>query len=354
MRRSQGDGRDGAADDGQMHESRLRGTRRTSLVKCLKGSIAGGSCRRLAVGIACVTAMAAAMAPLDADGAEASIRINRNITYARLSSAQKLDLYRPANGHAALPLVIYIHGGGFRFGDKSGAQNLIDPLLKAGFAVASLDYRLTDQARFPAQVEDVKAAVRFLRAHAHAFGLNPGRFAAFGGSAGGYLATMLGVSAGNRAFAGVGLGYAHTSSAVQAVAEWFGPVDFLTIDTQRRSSPVCANAPPAARSVAGHNLFGVAPATVPARAIAANPITYLSTGRAIPPFLIGHGTADCRVPYQQSLELYRSLVRSGHAATTSISIVAGAGHGPRFGTVAQMPSVVRFLQRTLGTASRVS
>ena len=306
------------------------------------------------VGVAVATALAAiaavALVPLEVAGSDTAVRIDRNIVYAHLSSAQKLDLYRPTGNHAPLPLVIYIHGGGFRFGDKSGAQNLIDPLVKAGFAVASLDYRLTGEARFPAQIVDVKAAVRFLRAHAHGYSLNPDRFAAFGGSAGGYLATMLAVSAGNPSFAGTSLGNADTSSAVQAVAEWFGPVDFLTIDVQRQASLTCAHTPTSAKSVAGYNLFGVNPAAVPAKARSANPITYLTSSAPIPPILIEHGTADCRVPFEQSLELYRSLQRSGHAPTTSFSIVAGAGHGPRFGTVAQMPSVVSFLQRTIGAS----
>ncbi len=320
----------------QRHERRRRQAARGILLKLLTA---------LALASACFL-------PLDADGAEASFQIDRNLAYANLSSAQKLDLYRPLGRRGALPLVIYIHGGGFRFGSKAGAWNLIGPLLKAGFAVASIDYRLSGEARFPAQIVDVKAAVRFLRADATRYRLDPHRFGAFGGSAGGYLATMLAVTAGAPAFADARVGGSDgSSSSVQAAVDWFGPVDFLSIDAQRRSSPPCLPVRPKELSVAGNNLLGVAPASVPASARRASPISYLASAHAVPSILIEHGSADCRVPPQQSRELYRALRASGHGGSTRIVIVAGAGHGPRFGTVAQMPAVIRFFRKQIGNAS---
>lgn len=287
--------------------------------------------------------------PLAARSSGPSVRVDHNVAYATLSPSQTLDLYRPAVNPELAPLVVYIHGGGFRYGDKAGAANVINPLVRAGYAVASLDYRLTGEAKYPAQIVDVKAAVRYLRANARQFGLDPRHFAAFGGSAGGYLATMLGVSAGKRDFAAPALGNTNVSSAVQAVVDWFGPIDLLTIDRQRRAQSLCAHISASARSIAGQNLFGVQPALVPAKAIAANPISYIRADTQIPPMLIEHGTADCRVPAQQSRDLANALVATGHGSTTRLLLVQGAGHGPRFGTSAQMPTVVQFLTRTIPT-----
>lgn len=270
-----------------------------------------------------------------------------NVAYAHQTSAQHLDLYRPLHGTGVFPLVVYIHGGGFARGDKSGAGNVIGPLVRAGYAVASLNYRLAPAGRFPAPVEDVKAAVRFLRANSQRYGLDPTRFAAFGGSAGGYLATMLAVTANVPRFDNPALGYAHTSSAVQAVVSWFGPVDFLTLDRQRRSLPSCVHIAPSARSTAGLALLGATPSAVPAAAREASPLAYIESARSIPPLLIEHGTLDCRVPSAQTGQLTRALLASHHHGSVKTLIVAGAGHGPRFGTTAHMPDVVRFLARTL-------
>lgn len=117
-----------------------------------------------------------------------------DVAYAELSEAQKLDLYVPETGEAPYPLVIYIHGGAFMMGDKAMSANELDPLINAGFAVASLNYRLSGEALFPAQVHDVKAAVRWLRANAETYGIDPDNFAAWGASAGGNLVAMLGTT----------------------------------------------------------------------------------------------------------------------------------------------------------------
>ena len=119
----------------------------------------------------------------------------RDIAYAPVSGAQKLDLHLPAQAGDRLPLVVVIHGGAFLMGDKTMDAEEIAALVDAGFAAAALNYRLSGEARFPAAVEDVKAAVRFLRANAAEYGLDPDRFGAFDASAGGHLACMLGVTA---------------------------------------------------------------------------------------------------------------------------------------------------------------
>ena len=131
-----------------------------------------------------------------------------------------------------------IHGGAFLMGDKTMGADEIAALVDAGFAAAALNYRLAGEARFPAAVQDVKAAVRFLRANAAEYGLDPDRF---GASAGGHLACMLGVTASTTRFDDPALGHAGESSAVRAVASWFAPIDFLTMDEQHRANAVCAS-----------------------------------------------------------------------------------------------------------------
>jgi predicted alpha/beta-fold hydrolase len=141
----------------------------------------------------------------------------KNIAYANASATQTLDIYLP-QGDGPFPLVINVHGGGFMMGDKSNPA-LTDQLLKAGYAVASVNYRLSGEAKAPAQIEDVKAAVRWLRANAAQYKLNPDKFAAFGQSAGGNLVALLGTSCGVAELEGADLGNADQSSCVQAVVD---------------------------------------------------------------------------------------------------------------------------------------
>lgn len=166
-------------------------------------------------------------------GGETAIKATptaKDVAYASTSAAQKLDIYLPA-GNGPFPVVVVIHGGGFMVGDKANPA-LGDALLDAGYAVASVNYRLAAEAKYPAQIQDVKAAVRFLRANAAKYNLDPRRFAAFGQSAGGNLAATLGTSCGVAALEGAELGHADQSSCVQAVVDWFGPTDFLQMDKQ--------------------------------------------------------------------------------------------------------------------------
>ena len=141
---------------------------------------------------------------------------------------QKLDLYMPGGGGTP-PLIIWIHGGAFRMGSKEDGVPL--EYLAHGYAVASINYRLSQHAVFPAQIEDCKAAVRWLRAQRGEYGLDPQRFAAWGSSAGGHLAAMLGTTGDTKEF-DVGE-HLDRSSRVQAVVDYFGPTDFLQMDAHR-------------------------------------------------------------------------------------------------------------------------
>ena len=228
--------------------------------------------------------------------------------------SQKLDLYVPEQG-GKFPLVIVIHGGAFMIGDK--AQENVAQFLKAGYAAASLNYRLSGDAPFPAAVEDCKAAVRWLRANAAKYNLDPEHFGAWGSSAGGNLVAMLGTTGETNLFdVGENL---DVSSRVQAVADFFGPTDFLQMDAHRLSNGQTHNSAnsPESRYVGGpiqDNKDKVAKA---------NPITFITA--KTPPFLIAHGDADPLVPHHQSELLEAALKAAGVPVT--FYTVKGAGHG---------------------------
>lgn len=229
-------------------------------------------------------------------------------------SRQKLDLFIPDVGKK-WPLIIWVHGGGFCTGSKKDHVPLA--YLERGFAVASLNYRLSQDAIFPAQIQDVKAAVRWLRANAKKYRLNPNRFGAWGESAGGHLVAMLGLTGNTNTFdAGE---YLEISSQVQAVVDYFGPTDFLQMDTQRLPRGMIHDSPDSPES----KLVGGAIQAHQDRVARANPITCVT--RDAPPFLIVHGDRDPLVPYQQSVILNDALV--AHGVPVSFYTVIGGGHG---------------------------
>lgn len=235
---------------------------------------------------------------------------------------QKLDLYLPSplsSGNKPLPLIIWIHGGAFRMGSKDNTTFDLVPFeyLTQGYAIASINYRLSQHAKFPAQIEDCKAAVRWLRAHADHYQLDATRFAAWGPSAGGYLSAMLGTTGWARQFE-VGV-HLDQSSQVQCVVDHFGPSDFLQMDAQRLPDGMIhddVNSPES-------ELIGGAIQDHPAAVKRANPITYVTP--QAPPFLVVHGDADPLVPYGQSVLLVNALQHAKVAVT--FYTVQGGGHG---------------------------
>lgn len=274
-----------------------------------------------------------------ADTLSPDIVVHRDLAYVSGGHPrQALDLYLP-RAVGPLPLIIWIHGGAFRMGSKEGSQHDHLPLeyLAQGYALASINYRLSQHALFPAQIEDCKAAVRWLRAHAAGFKLDPERFAAWGPSAGGHLAAMLGTTGHFTQFdAGA---YRDVSSRVQCVVDFFGPTDFLQMDAQRMPDGQIHNAPDSPES----ELIG-GPIQEHAEKVArANPISYVTA--YAPPFLIVHGDRDPLVPYEQSTLLVAALQAAGVPVT--FYTVTGGGHGGF--TDAQIPILVRdFLAAHLG------
>jgi acetyl esterase/lipase len=269
----------------------------------------------------------------------------RELQYAPESKAERLDLYRPPHATGTLPLVVDIHGGGFAVGDKEDSAELVivNALLARGFAVASLNYRMSDEARFPAGVQDVKAAIRWLRAHAGTYGLDPDRFGAVGESAGGYMSVMLATTASSSAFDNPALADPTVSSAVQAVADWWGPIDFTAMDSQFSATPSCKgkinlSADPGSPY---SRWLGAPIPMVPDRVRAADPTTYLASTPSLPPILIEHGRDDCTVPFQQSEDLATAL-RTVPGANVTLHIVPNAGHGLDFPIVKRLPGIVAF------------
>jgi acetyl esterase/lipase len=269
-----------------------------------------------------------------------------DLAYATASPTQKLDLYLP-DGAGPFPLVLIVHGGAFMFGDKSHQLSKpgTDHLLARGYAVANVNYRLSGEAKAPAQIQDVKTAVRWLRAHASEYSLSPDAFGAWGSSAGGNLAALLGTSCGVAALEGAELGHADQSSRVQAVVDWFGPIDFLQMDRQFLGTPCPANHDEADSPES--QVIGAPIQTRPDLVRMVNPITYVSSEAS--PFLIQHGTKDCLVPPQQSQLLYDALLPAIGADKVQLTLLQGAGHGggPQFWADANVQRVFDFLDRFL-------
>jgi acetyl esterase/lipase len=225
------------------------------------------------------------------------------------SPSQKLDLYLPKDGRN-LPLIIFVHAGAFYMGDKRQWIHYQLDCLNQGYALASINYRLSGEAVFPAQIEDCKAAVRWLRAHAAQYRLDPNHFVAWGASAGGHLAAMLG-TAGNIDDFDVGENLSF-SSRVQAVADFFGPTDLTRLQPEHLK----ADSPES-------KFIGCSIKDHPDQAHRASPITYVT--RDCPPFLIVHGDADPIIPCSQSALLADALRNAGVPVT--LYTVKGAKHG---------------------------
>ncbi len=272
-----------------------------------------------------------------------------DIAYAQVSPAQKLDLYWPAAGNGPFPVIIVIHGGAFMGGDKRDIQLM--PMLeglKRDYAVVSINYRMSGEALFPALIHDVKAAIRWVRAHAEQFLFDPNRIAVWGGSAGGYLALMAGVSVGIPELEDPALGNPEQSTAVQAVVAWFPPTDFLLMDAQLEASGF-PQTPETAHS--GHEspeslILGQQITHIPELVRIANPETYIRPG--LPPFFIQHGTADDTVPYQQSLNFAAKLAAQNSPQSVTHELLLNARHAdPAFETPHNVKKVLDFLDGVL-------
>ncbi len=251
------------------------------------------------------------------------VKAELNIPYVENGhKRQVLDLYVPEEkSDKPLPLVIWIHGGAWFAGNRAQPPMLY--LVPKGFAVASLDYRFSQDAIWPAQINDCKAAVRFLRTNAAKYNLDPDHFGVGGDSAGGHLAAMLGTTGDVKELEG-DLGNPDVSSQVQAVLDWFGPTDFTQIAQQSGPKSLLKHDDPHSPEA---RLLGGPLAEKLELAKTANPITYID--KKTPPFLIMHGDSDRVVPLGQSVILAKALIDAG--AEVTMKTVPGADHeAPQF------------------------
>jgi acetyl esterase/lipase len=259
--------------------------------------------------------------------ATAGLEIRRNLVYASVGDrALKLDLYLPEVEAGRCPVVLYLHGGGFMVGDKAAyAQERLVPVARAGIAVASAQYRFTDVATYPAQVHDVKAAVRWLRAHADEHGYSAERVGAWGASAGGYLALMLGLTAGSSALEGTVGEDPGSESSVQATCAWFPVTEFASADgapPSGRDLPPFITGPAPEPSIIARLLGVDRVADDLELATAASPISHAADSDG--PVLLMHGDADGLVSEQQSLDMHTALTNAGIEST--LLLIAGANH----------------------------
>jgi len=253
------------------------------------------------------------------------VRHSSGVTYAVAVGYRplQLDLWVPDTAEPP-PLVVYVHGGGFMFGDRRylpetlRPDQLFEALVAAGLAVATIDYRHALEAPFPAQLHDAKAAVRYLRAHADELGVSTERIGVMGESAGGHIAALVGLTAHRPDLEGTH-GALGQSSAVDVVVDWYGPADLATMPRVSLPPAIAAKLPPEmATPPEEHLTRGLAGA---ARADA-SPITHVTPGA--PPFLLVHGTADWLVPYAQSEQLAAELTGAG--VPVRLVPVEGAEH----------------------------
>jgi acetyl esterase/lipase len=257
-----------------------------------------------------------------------------DILYARVGDqALQLDLYLPP-GKPLAPLIVWVHGGAWRSGSKKSMP--LTKLVDDGYSIASVDYRLSTQAKFPAQIHDIKAAIRFLRAHGTQWHLSTEKIAIAGDSAGAHLAALVGVSNHHPELEGeVGTDRGQ-SSDVQAILSFFGGANLTTILKQSTPHGLSVRKP------ALDLLLGGQPENVPALARLASPVFHVDAQD--PPLLLLHGDQDPQMPINQSLELWNAYRKAG--APVQLEVIAGAEHGGQlFYDAERLALVKNFLRR---------
>jgi acetyl esterase/lipase len=267
-----------------------------------------------------------------------------NIPYAVQSTAQKLDIYLPEGVQGAMPVIVWLHPGGFTMGDKNMIKPLIDPILARGYAAVSVNYQLAGEALFPAQIYDAKAAVRWVRANAGKYNFDPNKIAAWGISAGSTLAALLGTSGHVKELEDLSMGNAAESARVNAVVSWYGPTDFFTVDSQHFQ---LGHKPKQGTESSGESkLMGGSISKVPEKYRAASAIIHITD--ACPPFYIQHGKADEVIPYLQSVMFASALEAVIGKAKVTLNLIENAGHFDRIhSSTSNINASLDFLDRQL-------
>jgi acetyl esterase/lipase len=270
-----------------------------------------------------------------ADAPDAS-GIQKDILYAEAGGHRLLlDLYMP-DGVEHPPLVVWVHGGAWRTGSKNDMP--LDALVEEGYAVASVEYRLSPVAKFPAQVHDCKAAIRYLRAHEDKYGYDARRIGIAGSSAGGHLVALIGVTNGHAALEGTVGEHLNESSSVRAIIDYYGPTNFMTILKQSTPHGLSVRVP------ALELLLGGQPEDQHELAKLASPVFHVDADD--PPLLMLHGDQDPQVPINQSHELHALYKES--KLDVHFEVVHGAAHGGDFFFDKERTRlVIDFLNRTI-------
>lgn len=259
------------------------------------------------------------------------VELRRDVEYGTGNSRPlRMHILLPkAESKTPRPVVVWIHGGGWQGGHRDSGLPRLLPLVKQGFVGASIEYRLSAEAKFPAQLEDCRTAIRYLRTNAKALNIDPNRIGVWGESAGGHLVALLGTVGAQEKVAAKGP-FKGVSSKVQAVCDFCGPIDLAKLAAQNKNPD---------NSIA--RLLGGPVADKKALAKQANPITHIT--KDAPPFLIVHGDKDTTVPLEQSELLEAALKKAGVPVT--LYVAKGLGHGLGGPEVRQ--AVVEFFDRTL-------
>jgi len=266
----------------------------------------------------------------------AAAEVRTGVEFAKVEGhSLRLDLHRP-DGDARPPLVVYVHGGAWRSGSRENAP--IRGLVKHGFAVASVDYRLSTQAIFPAQIHDIKAAIRFLRIQADEFLIDADRIAIAGSSAGGHLAALVGVTNGNVELEGVVGDHAEQSSRIDAIVSFYGASNLESILSQSTGIGLEVRVP------ALQLLLGALPDKVPKLARLASPVAHLDTGD--PPLMLIHGASDPQMPPAQSEE-FREACEAAHIPVQLIMLPGSKHGGDEFYDEGRLHVVAEFLREHL-------
>ncbi|MDF1744951.1 MAG: alpha/beta hydrolase [Gimesia sp.] len=278
--------------------------------------------------------------PFESSAAHTFRRIT-DIEYAAVDNHRLLlDLYMP-EAQKNPQLLVWIHGGAWRAGSKSNMPLI--PLVKQGYAVASVEYRLSPVAKFPAQIHDIKAAIRFLRGSASKYGYHADKIGILGSSAGGHLVALMGVTNHHRELEGDLGDFDQESSAVDAIVDYYGPTNFMTILDQSTPHGLSVRVP------ALQLLLGTRPEENTALAKLASPVFHVDADD--PPLLMIHGDQDPQVPINQSHELHGKYKKQSLDVTFEV-IHGGAHGGPEFFDEKRIKLVELFLRRCLRSKSQ--
>jgi acetyl esterase/lipase len=237
--------------------------------------------------------------------------IDQDIAYSKLGSRElKLDIARPAEGEGPFPAVVVIHGGAWRQGNKADVRPILPQFVEHGYVAVSPEYRFCPQNAFPAQIHDVKAAVRWLKVNSKKYKIDPERIGAMGFSAGGHLAMMLGLTSPTDGLEGE-ISAGAPDSRVKAVVNYFGPTDLAAKDIPDICKPWVKD------------LLGGSPQDRPDAAAKASPLTFVSKDDA--PVLTFQGTKDSLVPFTQAIKLAEAMNSAG--VPGRVELIVGADHG---------------------------